>query len=692
MKKILLFVPALIIATIGTTNAQTYFSQDFEGTTGTAIPAGWAKTQPVANTTSGWMSGTALGSTYYGIPAHTRYVAVNDDITQSAGTDPNVDNSNDFLTTPVINLSASTFPVLTFDLLYYAATNPVSEVGTVELSINGGTTWTVVSTLTGSGAWQSTGASLTAAAGQSNVMIGFRYNDGGSWMYGMAVDNVVVMEAPAKEVALTGVTMPKYALAGNQTIMTTLTSHGGPTVTTAILNYSIDGGAAVPQTFSPAIGYGGSYNASFTATAFAAGVHKIKTWVSSVNGTMPADATPLDDTAHWQISILPGAAPVKNVLIEEFTGVGCGYCPQGAITMHNEVNTDSHVVWAAIHETGQGPDMMNIPDGTTVTGAYDTGDPSYALDRSFMTGPGGYNDAGVLGTALMDVTPIAPREAAVVPATVALSNVSISGQVITATVTANFVGAVEGTYALNCYVIEDRVYGPLAATTDNGWNQHSYWYANTASAYYNIGDVSSPWSTSVAGLFPTIYQHDHVVESFMGGPWGDATVIPITLVAAGANYSKTFTYTLPAANTGGAHVYNPDNISIIGMVQEYSAAGAIGNRSILNVTQQKLNTNPETGLSSTGIEELTTDFGTVSIYPNPASTSTNVALELNGNENVLINVYNNLGQLVYSSNNGVLTAGSHLVTINTENFAAGIYNITINTSKGIVSKKVIISK
>src|ERR1700685_4084970 len=103
MKKILLFVSALYIA-VGTMNAQTYLSEDFESTSGTGIPTGWTKTQPASNTTSGWMSGTALGSTYYIIPAHTRYVAVNDDITQTSTSQANVDNSNDLLATPSINL------------------------------------------------------------------------------------------------------------------------------------------------------------------------------------------------------------------------------------------------------------------------------------------------------------------------------------------------------------------------------------------------------------------------------------------------------------------------------------------------------------------------------------------------------------------------------------------------------------
>ena len=547
------------------------------------------------------------------------------------------------------------------------------------------------------GSWAGRSVSLASFAGQT-VRVGFRNHS--TDMFQLMLDNILVLaNAPASEVAAPSiVNVPKYALIGTQTINTVMTSHGGPTVTTATLQYSVDGGTAVSQVFSPNIGYGGSYTAAFTTptASLTAGVHQIKSWISDVNGGGP-DLTPADDTANWIISVLPGAAPTHNVLLEEMTGAGCGYCPQGAVSMKQEIAADPLTVWAAIHETSQGADNMNIPDGTTVADTYDSGDPSYSLDRSYMTGIG-YNYGGISSTTdLMDFTPVAAREAAVVPATVTLTNVNFTtgSRLISATVNANFVGAVKGSYALNCYVLEDRVYGPVAATGDNGWNQHSYFYTDNLSAYYNVGSTTSPWSggsSGIAGLFPLVYQNDHVVDQLLGGPWGDNSVIPTTLVTAGSTLSKTFTWTLPAANPGGAHQFNDNNIYIVGILQEYSSTGDLANSYILNVVQQKLNSTPESGLSMTGVEELTTDFGTVSIYPNPASTLTNVALSLNSDENVTVNVYNALGALVYSENNGKLSAGEHLININTEHFANGIYNVTISTGKGMITKKVVISK
>ncbi|MFZ4400496.1 MAG: T9SS type A sorting domain-containing protein [Bacteroidales bacterium] len=193
-KKILLFASTLLIA-VGITNAQTVvFSETFETTTGIALPTGWVKTQPASNTTSGWKSGTALGNTGCPIPAHTRYVAVNDDATQVASQDPNVDNSNDLLRTPSINFSSTVAPYLTFDLSFAEA---APGYGKIEVSTNGGSTWTIVETLplqSTSVAWSTHTTSLAAYAGMANIMVGFRYSDGGTWGYCMAVDNVKILD------------------------------------------------------------------------------------------------------------------------------------------------------------------------------------------------------------------------------------------------------------------------------------------------------------------------------------------------------------------------------------------------------------------------------------------------------------------------------------------------------------------
>jgi hypothetical protein len=678
MKKFLqlISVITLLFIIVGKTKAQTvYYSEDFEGTTGTAIPATWSQT--TLATDGGWLSGTntTLSSSTFTIPAHTKFLATNDD-------NCNCDKSNDFLKSASFSLAGATNPVLTLDILYpNGSYQGNQEIGKIEVSTNGGTLWTVIDSLGSLAPWTNYSVDMSAYAGMANVMLGFRYSDGTGYLFGMAIDNIQVIEPPAKAGSTTAVIMNKYALVGNQTIKGVIKSSGGPTVASAILKYSVDGGTPVQQTFSPNIGYNASYTATFsTAATLSLGIHVVKVWIDDINGTGPdTDAT--NDTAWAQITI-EATQPAKKSLIEEFTGAWCGYCPRGGVTLADLTSSDPNIIGVALHDN----DHMSTTEGDDVISSYASGFPSGMVDRSFQVDDYPIDDSQ-WGTVA------AARENEIVPATVALSSITFNSttRVISVTVTATFVGDVKGAYGLNCYVAENRVYGPINANTDNNWNQHSYYYDDPSSSFYNAGFLPSAGDHSLAYLRPSEYSHNHVLTKMMGGAFGNSTTIPTTLVTAGQTFSKTFTYTLPAANPGGAHRFNPDNIYLIGIVQEYSASSK-ADRYILNVTEQKLNTNPENvgPLSVQNIEKVT--FGTVSIYPNPASSSANIAIDLINNENISINVYDALGQIVFSENHSNLNAGNHLVSFNTESLNSGIYNIVITTTNCTVTKKIAINK
>jgi hypothetical protein len=82
----------------------------------------------------------------------------------------------------------------------------------------------------------------------------------------------------------------------------------------------------------------------------------------------------------------------------------------------------------------------------------------------------------------------------------------------------------------------------------------------------------------------------------------------------------------------------------------------------------------------------------VNLYPNPAYNSTNLSIELTQNESVNILVLNAIGQEVYTSKSNNYDAGVNTITLNTEEWAAGVYNINISTAKGSVNQKLTITK
>ncbi len=81
----------------------------------------------------------------------------------------------------------------------------------------------------------------------------------------------------------------------------------------------------------------------------------------------------------------------------------------------------------------------------------------------------------------------------------------------------------------------------------------------------------------------------------------------------------------------------------------------------------------------TGINDVAADNTNMQLFPNPANTTANVSFELASKEEVTLNIYNTLGELVSSENKGELAPGKQVVSFNTENLANGMYMVELVT-------------
>lgn len=77
----------------------------------------------------------------------------------------------------------------------------------------------------------------------------------------------------------------------------------------------------------------------------------------------------------------------------------------------------------------------------------------------------------------------------------------------------------------------------------------------------------------------------------------------------------------------------------------------------------------------TGIADVTNE-NNLNIYPNPANSLVNMSFNLAERSEVTVNVYNTLGEVVYTENKGSMV-GSNIVTINTVNFSNGMYMVEL---------------
>jgi len=92
------------------------------------------------------------------------------------------------------------------------------------------------------------------------------------------------------------------------------------------------------------------------------------------------------------------------------------------------------------------------------------------------------------------------------------------------------------------------------------------------------------------------------------------------------------------------------------------------------------------------IEEVALDQNQVNLYPNPASDAATLVYALNTESVVTIEVRDLAGKLVYASNEGTLSAGSHNLTIPTANFADGMYTYSLVANGAQVTNKFIVKK
>ncbi|MBL7890025.1 MAG: T9SS type A sorting domain-containing protein [Bacteroidia bacterium] len=80
------------------------------------------------------------------------------------------------------------------------------------------------------------------------------------------------------------------------------------------------------------------------------------------------------------------------------------------------------------------------------------------------------------------------------------------------------------------------------------------------------------------------------------------------------------------------------------------------------------------------------------VYPNPFTSNTTIEVNLTENQNVKVDVYNVVGQNVFSVNKGTLSTGEHKIALNAEELPAGMYFITLTTEKGRITKRVSVNK
>ena len=378
-------------------------------------------------------------------------------------------------------------------------------------------------------------------------------------------------------------------------------------------------------------------------------------------------------------TLLFGQAP-RKVIVEDFTGAWCGFCPRGVTEIEDILNTyPNNVIGIAIHNGASTTDKMAS---------------TYSNAICASTSSGGINNGGSTGgasfpTGVVDrykfpseskvsietwnwKTNVASRLSTTSPVSIGISSsYDIFTQAMSVTVTAVFSGSASGDLRINCILLEDSISG-----SGIGYDQHNY-YGN---------GCSSPSSTSPWYNFPcnmTGFIHRHVARAALSATWGTPSIIPAS-VSAGATYTKSYNYTITQSS------WKPERMSIVAFVSKYSATDVNG-REILNSNSAKLGNTVLTGIEEDrNAEQIQVQQN----IPNPFSEITAISFRLNTPSAVNVTVHDMFGREVKTLLAEKLIQGEHTVywagnDNNDNTVAKGMYFYTISSSSGSVSKPLI---
>ncbi len=608
-------------------------TEDFEGLSGGALPAGWT----TASTTPGtgdFVTGNAAAANaggYWPVPATSNFAFANDDVC-------NCDMSNVTLTTPSFDLTGLSGVVVTYDFVDDLTYGGVPHA--VEVSTDGGATWTNIYTYAPTAAvidWQQALVPLGAATdGASNVQVRWTYNDDGAWATGLAIDNVVVKEPFQNDAQLTAVTLDRFALINSNTVLSAeVTNVGGNAITSLEIDWN-DGTSHV-QTVTVNIAPGASASVPHpdNVTYATAIESNINVTVSAVNGAADGDASNNSGAAmHNTLS----QQTDKAVVIEEGTGTWCGWCPRGEVAMDYMTTTyPNDFIGIAVHNG----DPMTVTEYDN--GAGISGFPGCNVDRVLLgesvsqsAFESYYNDRVNMG----------------VPANIE-ATVSGSGANVTIDASASFYTPMSGAdYRLAVVITENGVTG-----TTSGYNQANYYSGGGSGPMGGYENLTDP--VPAADMV-----YDHVGVALLGGYDGQAGSVPATITdGTVANYQ--FTYTVPATS-------NKANMHAIVLLLDNNTGAIINGK--------------EFALSGASIADV--DAINMNVYPNPATENVTVAFEAAGDYTITIT---DMAGRVVSTNAYSNLSGAQNIAIPVADLMSGNYIVSV-AAEGASYNQVLVIK
>ena len=313
----------------------------------------------------------------------------------------------------------------------------------------------------------------------------------------------------------------------------------------------------------------------------------------------------------------------KNVILEEFTGISCGYCPDGhAIGQALHDANPNDVFLINIHTGGyatpQGPGTdFNTSFGSAIASQSGlSGYPAGTVNRhqfSMTQGGGTAMSRGDWGSAASQIL------AETSPVNVGIqASVDMATNTLTVDVEVYYTGTqTVSSNKLNVAIVQNGILGP-----------------QSGGASYNPSAIDP-----ATGL----YTHQHMLRHMLTSQWGET----ISNISPGTLYTYTDTWTIPNQITGypQSPTIDPTNIAIVAFVSEgqqeiLSGTEVYPSLVFANAYDANLINVSSTNIMCTPTTDLTIDFKN---YGNTNLTSLDIDYSINGGTSTTYPWTGNLG-------------------------------------------------
>lgn len=368
-------------------------------------------------------------------------------------------------------------------------------------------------------------------------------------------------------------------------------------------------------------------------------------------------------TANAQLPVNT-TAENKNVVLEEFTGIYCTFCPDGhSIANAIKAANPNDVVLINIHEgffaapTGSDPDFRT-PFGTAIAGQTNlSGYPAGTVNRHEFPGlqQNGTGTAMSRGNWTSAASTVLTEASYV---NVALeADIDVQTRIITVDVEIHFTGTAPASVNLNVALMQNNLEGP------------------------QTGSAANPSQVLPNGN----YLHNHMLRHLLTGQWGEV----ISTTSMGTTVTRQYTYTIPADLNGIP--YELGDLEVAGFVVE-------GQQEIISGANGPLTFTVPAGVNLVDLSSATnmtipTDYCATSVTPEITVTNAGtivadtfaVSYSLNGGTPVVQDVFTPL--MVGASTTitfpaATVSAGSNVVSynVNVDNANSFIELVTGNNA------------